>query len=152
MKHRHLKTENFQHLNTRNNLHLEQTNPKSENLERLRLERFQHLTPAVNTPESTNGDEADEDSIEVEYIKCAGDSQSNEIGLENATADASLDDLSCTVDIFISCENSEDSHTEPVICAQALDIDLGTKKQSASVPNDELEQLSQIVDIFTDQI
>jgi len=148
-----LKTENFQHLNTSNNLHLEQTNPKSENLERLRLERFQHLTPAVNTPESSGqGDEADEDSIEVEYIKCTGDSQSNEIGLENATADASLDDLSCTVDIFISCENSEDLHTEPVICAQALDIDLGTKKQSASVPNDQWEQLSQIVDIFTDQI
>lgn len=190
-----MNTVNFQHLNNakNNNLNLDQTNVKQrDNLEKLRLENFQHLTTkttttAANTEPniSSNNNNNAEESIEVEYIKYTDNNSTASVQTSRTfslqptattTTDASevtltitnehtlddkdsagdvscdLDDLSCTVDYFLTDnETYEDQEkSDPVISASA-DINLPCPSVRA-IDDHHSQQLSRIVDIFTDQI
>lgn len=193
VEHKHLNTKNFQHLNNakNNNLNLDQTNVKqSDNLEKLRLENFQHLTTTTADTEpniSSNKNNAEE-SIEVEYIKYTGTNSTKSVQTSKTfsllpattaetTTDGSevtltimnehtlddkdsaddvscdLDDLSCTVDYFLTDDNEtheDQDKSEPVISANA-GINLPCLPIRA-IDDYHSQQLSQIVDIFTDQI
>lgn len=155
---------------------------QSDNLAKLKLEKFQHLAtplPETNTEQTISGNNAEE-SIEVEYLKYTDASMAsvqssktfsllsaaeesevtltitNEHAIDDrdSTGDVScdLDDLSCTVDYFVTDNETtteEQDKSDPDISATA---NINLPCPTVRAIDDHLQQLSQIVDIFTDQI